>query len=182
MSDHRIARRYAKALIGICDKDRSHEAVGRDLDKVVESLEKEPAIRARLEDPSIKARTKGKVIESIARSLVLRPMTTNFLQVLNEKDRFGELRGIREDFARRLDEVQGRVRARVTSAKPLTVIEKKRVEDALKKTTGKSIVLDAAVDEKLLGGVVTKIGNLVLDGSVRTQLDTLEARLRQALQ
>jgi F-type H+-transporting ATPase subunit delta len=74
------------------------------------------------------------------------------------------------------------VRAKVVSARPLTVIEKKRVEDSLKRATGKTVVMDAAIDERLLGGVVTKIGNLVFDGSVRMQLDTLKTRLRLAIQ
>jgi F-type H+-transporting ATPase subunit delta len=182
MSDARIARRYSKALVAICDKDKSHESVGRDLDKVVDALSKEPAVRTSLSDPSVKSRTKAEVIKSMARSLVLRPMTTNFLLVLNEKDRMSDLAEIRDEFGRRLDVIAGRVRAKVVSARPLTVIEKKRVEDSLKKATGKTVVMDAAVDERLLGGVVTKIGNLVFDGSVRTQLDTLKTRLRLALQ
>ncbi len=182
MSDVRIARRYAKALVGLCEKDKSHEAVGRDLDKVVDALEKEPKVFGALTDPSISSRTKGEVLRSVSRSLLLRPTTTHFLVLLADKGRVAALPGIRVEFGRRLDEVQGRGRARVTSARPLTIIEKKRVEDALKRATGKSVVLDATVDEKLLGGVVTRIGNLVLDGSVRHQLDSLQGRLRQAVQ
>lgn len=182
MSDVRIARRYAKALVGLCDKDKSHEAVGRDLEKVVDALNKEPKVLSALVDPSITSRTKAEVLRSVSRSLLLRPTTTHFLVLLAEKGRVDALSSIRDEFSRRLDDVQGRVRARVTSARPLTVIEKKRVEDALKKATGKTVALEATVDEKLLGGVVTRIGNLVLDGSVRTQLNTLESRLRQAVQ
>ncbi len=182
MSDIRIARRYAKALIAISDKDKSHESVARDLDKVVEGLAKEPSVATALSNPTIRSRTKGEVVRKIASSLMLRPSTTNFLLVLNEHDRLGELTAIRNEFARRLDVIQGRVRAKVTSAKPLTTMDKKRVEDALRKATGKTVLVDTAVDERLIGGVVTKMGNLVLDGTVRTQLDTLKARLHQVFQ
>ena len=181
-SASRIARRYSKALANLCDKDKSHEATARDLDKLIKALDTAAEVEGALSNPAINASTKLKVIESIAKSLVLRPLTQNFLMFLAEKQRLNELRDIVLDFHERIDEVSGRLRAEVVAAKPLTTLEKQRIRTALEKATGKSVVLEATVDPALIGGVVAKIGNIVLDGSVRSALDKMKARLHEAVQ
>ena len=75
------------------------------------------------------------------------------------------------------DEKAGRVRAQVTSAQPLSPAEINRVRDSLARRTGKHVVLEAAVDPTLIGGIVARVGDLVLDGSIRTQLGSLREKL-----
>ncbi len=182
MSASRIARRYSKALIAICDKDSSHEHVARDLDKVVTALGENGEVHEALLNPAVGIAVKSKVLESISKSLVLRPSAQNFLQFLNDKQRLDELEGILEDFRDRLDELSGRVRALVTSAKPLSTLESQRIKTALEKSTGKKVVLETATDPSLLGGVVTRVGNTVLDGSVQSALNQMRTQLFQAVQ
>jgi F-type H+-transporting ATPase subunit delta len=69
------------------------------------------------------------------------------------------------------------VRAHVTSAQPLGAAELERVRQSLAKRTGKQVILEASVDPALIGGLVARVGDLVLDGSVRTQLGTLRDKL-----
>ncbi|MFT5429797.1 MAG: F-type H+-transporting ATPase subunit delta [Myxococcota bacterium] len=177
----KIARRYAKALVGLCNKDKSHEQTARDLDKVLKALDGAAEVEAALGSRAIPASTKKKVVQSIAKSLMLRPLTTDFLCYLADKQRTDEIRGIAANFAVRLDEIAGRVPVSVVAAKPLTTLEKQRIKSALEKVTGKTVLLEASVDAEILGGVVTRVGNIVLDGSVRTALNKMKVQLHEAV-
>ena len=156
--------------------------MARDLGKVVDALGKHADVRGALLNPAVGSNVKAKVLESIAKSLILRPTTRNVLQFLNDKQRLAELDGILEDFRERLDELSGRIRATVTSAKTLSPIETQRIKAALEKSTGRKVVVETATDPSLLGGVVTRVGNTVLDGSVQSALNKMRTQLFQAVQ
>ena len=85
--------------------------------------------------------------------------------------------GIARAYRDLADAHTGRVRARVTSAEPLTAAAADRVRRALEERTGKKVIVETAVDPSLIGGVVAQVGDLVLDGSVRTQLADLRSKL-----
>jgi len=178
----KIARRYAKALVGLCDKDKSHEQTLRDLEKVLAGLDNAADVEAALGNPAISSGVKKQVVQSIAKSLMLRPLTTNFLCYLADKQRADQIRGITANFSERLDELAGRARASVVAAKPLTTLEKQRIKAALEKATGKTVMLEASVDAEIIGGVVARVGNIVLDGSVRTALNKMKVQLHEAVQ
>ena len=182
MSSSKIAKRYSKALVGLCDKDKSHEHVARDLKKIVDALEENPQVPAALVDPKVGRATKAKVLESIGQSLLLRPLTRNLLSYLNDQGRLGEIEGILLDFNERLDEIAGRIRATVTTAKPLNPMDMSKIKTALEKATGKQVVIESKVDENIVGGVVTRMGNIVLDGSIRTALNNMKSLLLEAVQ
>lgn len=176
-----IARRYSQALVGLCDKDKSHEPVAADLDKVQAAFVKHPEVLAALENPTVSGNLREKVVARIAKDLSLRPLSSNFVTYLARKERIGELETIIVLFRERLDEIAGRVRAEVTTATALNTLDKTKLQKALEKATGKKVVLEVTVDPDLLGGVVTKVGNIVLDGSVRTQLTKMKEQLLDAV-
>ena len=181
MSASKIAKRYSKALVALCSKDNSHEHVARDLKKVVDALHEHSEIKAALNDPKVGRSTKAKVLDSIGQGLLLRPLTKNLLAYLNDQGRLNELSGILSDFNERLDELAGRIRATVTTAKPLNPMDMTKIKTALEKATGKQVVLDANVDESIVGGVVTRMGNIVLDGSIRASLNNMKSLLLEAV-
>lgn len=181
MSASKIAKRYSKALVGLCNKDSSHEHIARDLAKVVDALAEHGDVTTALHDPKVGRATKAKVLDSIGQSLLLRPLTRNFLAYLNDQGRLDELEGILSDFSERLDELAGRLRATVTTAKPLNPMDMTKIKTALEKATGKQVVLDTHVDESIVGGVVTRMGNIVLDGSIRTSLNNMKSLLLEAV-
>ena len=180
-----IARRYSTALMGLCDREtatNAHQKVAKDLGKVNKALADNEEVRKALTSPQVDTATKKKVFGSIGKSLFLGPLTKNFLYFVADKQRTDQLEAIAADFERRLDERHGRIKAHVTTAVPLNPVEKTKIQKALEKASGKKITLEASVDPALVGGVVTRIGDIVLDGSVRNQLDRMKAQLLDAVQ
>ncbi len=168
--------------MGLCEKDKSHDKVAKDIDGVVAALDANPDIASALTSPSLEPTSKRKVIESIAKSLGCSQISTNFLLYLSDRKRFDELSGIATDFRVLLDETAGRIQADVVTATPLGPADKIRIQKALEQASGKKVVLSATVDPELVGGVVTIVGNIVLDGSVRTALNRMKTQLLAAVQ
>jgi len=182
MSASKVSRRYSKALMGLCDKDQSHESVASDLNQVVTALAAAPDVSTALNDPSVDIGVREKVTAQIIADLKLTGLTANFLRLLSDRQRMIEIDGILEDFQNRLDEKAGRVRATVTSATELSKGDCDRLKAQLEKTTGKTVLLETAVDPSLLGGVVARVGNLVWDGSVQTALGSMREQLLNSVQ
>ena len=103
----------------------------------------------------------------------------SFLILLFEKGRFGFLGHINDFYQKLADELKGVARATVTSATALSADAVERIRAALSKRTGKDIILDVKQDPRLIGGVITQIGDLVLDGSIGTQLRNMRESLKR---
>src|SRR5690606_23268314 len=104
-------------------------------------------------------------------------MTKNFILLLLDKDRMGDLPAIVRELRVMLDERANRVHAVVTSARPLSAKQEADLVKALQKVSGKSVTVEKQQDPKLLGGVVAQVGDVVYDGSLRTQLENLRQTL-----
>ncbi len=181
MSASKVARRYSKALVGLCNKDKSHELVAKDLDSVSKALHDNPTVADALASPTVDLGVKARVLEEISKNLALRPLTKSFLLYVNERGRTVEIPGITEDFKSRLDGLSGRIRAVVTSATPLSVLDATRLKAALERASKKKVLVETQVDASLIGGLVTRIDNLVLDGSVKSELKRLRAELMDVI-
>jgi F-type H+-transporting ATPase subunit delta len=103
--------------------------------------------------------------------------TANFLRILLRNGRLTEIREINAKFAEVLDERNGIVAAQIISARPLAENVKAELKTSLEKMTNKTVNLNFETDESLIGGVVTKLGSTVYDGSVRTQLEELKQQM-----
>jgi len=128
-------------------------------------------------NPTVAYDQKRKVLETlIARTKVL-PTTANFLRVLLRNQRLAELAEVNAKLAEVLDERTGIVSAQVVSARPVSEATKTSLEQKLTQLTGKKAHLTFETDESLLGGIVTRIGSTIYDGSVRNQLNRLREEL-----
>jgi F-type H+-transporting ATPase subunit delta len=107
----------------------------------------------------------------------VRHTTANFLRVLLKNQRLAELPHVNEKLAQILDERSGAVSAQITSARPLPEAVKNALAETLGRVTNKRVRLDFQTDESLLGGIVTRIGSTIYDGSVRNQLARLGEEL-----
>jgi F-type H+-transporting ATPase subunit delta len=107
----------------------------------------------------------------------VRPLTRTFLRVLLEAGRLGELENVLRAYEGLVDERLGRVKAVITSAVPMEAETQERLRQRLQAQLGKQVYLEARQDPGLLGGVVTRIGSVVYDGSLKAQL----LRLREEL-
>jgi F-type H+-transporting ATPase subunit delta len=182
MSSAQIARRYSKALLALCEGEASQEAVATDLDRMLEALAVHAELATTLYGRGLEISSRRRILEPVMKSLSLGALASKFLLYLNEQKRFDVLPEIVACFHQQLDELAGRVRATVVSAKALSEAETKKIESALAKASGKKVLLDTLVDPTLIGGVVTRIGNVVLDGSVRTALNQVKMQLAEAVQ
>jgi F-type H+-transporting ATPase subunit delta len=172
-----LARRYAKALLDIGIQQQTYDALGKELDRTAATLTSSPELRHALENPVFPMEKRRLVLEELARRLGLSKVVRNFVMLLLDKGRIGALPDIARAHRTLVDEHAGRVRATVTSARPLDPALEQRLKTALERQSGKVVILEKKEDPSILGGVVTQLGDVLYDGSVRTQLQQLREEL-----
>ncbi|HMQ04938.1 MAG TPA: ATP synthase F1 subunit delta [Pyrinomonadaceae bacterium] len=177
MSVETVARRYAAALADVVMKSGEAAAVRSELSEWVRLVSENESLRAAFSNPSIAHLDKENILEKIIAKTRPSRSTANFLRVLLQNGRLTELAEITERFDSELEERSGNVVARVTSARELGENEKRELMANLAALTGKNIKPEYAVDNSLIGGVVTQVGSIVYDGSVRTKLENLREEL-----
>ncbi|MGH9947433.1 MAG: ATP synthase F1 subunit delta, partial [Pyrinomonadaceae bacterium] len=128
-------------------------------------------------NPSIAYSKKEGVLEGVISKTKPSKTTSNFLRVLLKNGRLGDLPAINERFDAVIEERSGIVTGEVISAHELSTDERKELEKNLEKITDKDVKLNFVIDKNIIGGVVTRIGSTVYDGSVRTQLEHLKEQL-----
>lgn len=170
-----IARRYARALFESVGSD--YERAGRELAVVAGAFEESPDAVALFTSPQIESSVRSATIEQIIAAGNLHPMVANTLRLLNDRDRLAEVPMLARMFGELVDEKVGRVRATLTSAEPLPESVVRRIEAALGEATNKQVAVTTELDRSILGGVVARVGNVVYDGSLRTQLESLRREL-----
>lgn len=178
MSTHAVARRYATALVELTSEQGSLESVEKDLAKIAGVLAMAPDLRSALTNPAFKVEERKAVLTQVLGKLGAHKLTKNFLFLLNDRNRLAAFDAILVAFGEQYDVRMGRVRAEITSAKPLDDASIELLRNHLQTITKASqVVVSHSIDPKLIGGIVTRIGDLVLDGSVRTQLKLLREQL-----
>ena len=179
MKNLAIARRYAKALLLIGKEDGQAETYRKELGGVTDLLEREKVLVQTICNPLYIAARREKVLQEVIKRLKLSRVMSSFLLLLFAKGRIGFLGNINEFYQKLADELKGVARASLVSAMGLSSETIEKVRSALSKLTGREVVLEVAEDPGLIGGLVTKIGDLVLDGSIKTQLLNMRESLKR---
>jgi len=178
MAPGKLSKRYAKALFETALEQQAHEQVSRDLRTLANVLEQSQDLREVFRNPRVEAGKKRDVLTAALKMAQAHKLTSSFLYILLEKGRLPIIPAVAAELERRLDRSVGRISAEVTSATPLEAAELKAIQEALVSALGaKEVKVDASVDPDVLGGVITRIGNIILDGSVRTQMDKMRNHL-----
>ncbi|HEX8456068.1 MAG TPA: ATP synthase F1 subunit delta [Pyrinomonadaceae bacterium] len=172
-----MARRYAAALADVVIAQGEAREVQDELNAWAQMLEDNPALLEVFRNPTIPYEQKRNVLGTLIARTRVRPTTANFLKVLLQNHRLTDLREINRQFASQLDERSGVVSAQVTTARVVPGEAKETLRARLGALTGKRVRLQFAVDEELIGGIVTRIGSTVYDGSVRTQLQQIKQKM-----
>ena len=175
-----VARRYARALLSLGLEEGRPEQYGDQLEQVLETIRANRELRILLENPGYSLPDRQGAIDALASALGLSPLSVNFLRLLLERQRIGDLAQIARIYRAMVDQQAGRIRATVTSARPLGDDQTDRLRDAIGRMTGRSVVLESQTDSSLIGGVVAQVGTTLLDGSLRTQLERLRQELKNA--
>lgn len=172
-----IARRYAKALLAIGVAGKSYDAIGAELERIAAVYSSSLELSVALENPIFPLDKRKGVMEDLSRRLSLSKVVRNFLLLLLQRGRISSIAAIAREHRALVDQQAGRVRARVSTARPLEPGVELRLKAALERKTGKAVILEKHEDPSLIGGVVAQIGDLVFDGSIRTQLQNLRQQL-----
>jgi F-type H+-transporting ATPase subunit delta len=175
--DMTVARRYAKALLTMGKEDDHYKEYGEGLSGFAHLLEREPELRDALLNPIHSREDRRKLLLRMIELLQLPAMVSNLLQLLLDKHRLNALDGVAQAYQEMVDEVENVSRARVKTAIYLDDATQERLKQTLEKLTGSTVVMEVEEDPNIIGGVVAKVGDLVLDGSVRTQINSLRESL-----
>lgn len=173
------ARRYARALFSLARESDQVAALREQLDAMAALFESEPALRKALFRPLHPVAERRAVLRAVGERMQLDGVLQNFLAFLIDQRRLVDFDAIRDEYGRLADEAAGRVKARVTAAVALDEAQRQRLQSALAARTGRQVELDVSVDPDLIGGAVAVVGNVVFDGSLRTQLAQLRESLSQ---
>jgi len=172
-----LARRYGKALLEIGVKQQTYDALGKELDRAADTFKRSPELHNALTNPIFSIEKRRLVLDDVARRLALSKTVRNFVMLLLDKGRISALPDIARAHRALVDEYAGRVRAVITSARPLDPVLETRLKSALEKQSGKTVILEKKEDPSIVGGLITQLGDTVYDGSVRTQLQQLREQL-----
>ena len=179
MKNLAIARRYAKALLLIGKEDGQIDTYRQELDAFSALIEREGALEQAINNPLYNADGRKKVLASVIEKLALSTVMKSFLTLLFDKGRFGYLSSINDFYQKLADELKGIARASLISATELSSDTVDKIRTTLSDKTGKDIILEVEQDPGLIGGIVTRIGDLVLDGSIKTQLLNMRESLKR---
>ncbi len=177
MSTGTIARRYSAALADVVLQTGDAETVKAELAGWGELFRSNKDLQTVFSNPAITHVNKEKILESLIEKTRPTKTTANFVRVLLQNSRLMNLAEINDRFAAELETRGGLVLAEITSARELPHDERTDFEASLAKLTGKRVKVNYSVDKEIIGGVVTRIGSTVYDGSVKTKLETLKADL-----
>ena len=172
-----MARRYAAALADVAIARGEAREVRNELSEWERMMQGNAQLLEVFRNPTIPYDQKQRVVSALIERTRVSSTTANFLQVLLQNHRIANLREINQNFAQELDRRAGLVSAHVTTARPVTAHAQEALRARLTELTRSNVRLDFTVDEELIGGIVTRIGSTVYDGSVRTQLEQMKERM-----
>jgi F-type H+-transporting ATPase subunit delta len=176
MRETTIARNYAEALLALARKADDLEGWGHIIHAFAEAAASDPKLRHFLEAPQISAAEKNQVIGKAFADNMPRLML-RFVQKLVENRRQMLIPEIAVEYGNLVDEEKGRIHARVTVAKEPSAAEIKAIETQLSRAFGKVVVPHVTTNPSIIGGVVVRVGDTVLDGSVKKRLGALRQRI-----
>lgn len=176
MLNVQLARKYAQAIFEIAREEDKLVEYGRELAEVCTGIESVPAASAFLSNPQVETKARKELIGKLFEG-ELSPHVYHFLLLLVDKRRFGLLPAIEAEYGRLSNEARGILIADVTTAAPADDGLQEAIRAKLAQLTGKQVQLRLHEDEDLIGGVVVKIGDRRIDGSVAGRLETLKKEL-----
>ncbi len=177
MSITTIANRYAKALADVIMDRGQTLAVADEVKAFTRLVEENPELRDVFASPVIALDRKKAVLNEVLARMQFKPTTNNFLQLLLTNQRLHHIDVVRASLMKELDERAGVVSADVTTARTLATTEQEHLLNQLQTATGKRVRVNFKIDPEIIGGVVTRVGSLIYDGSIKNQLALMKQQL-----
>jgi F-type H+-transporting ATPase subunit delta len=168
-----LAGRYATALFGLARDEKQIDAVTRSLESLEAALSDSTDFRALVTSPLISRGDAARAVRALTPTLGVDPITANFLGVLADNGRLGQLKSMIKIFRQLAAKDRGETTAEVTSARPLDDDQVASLKANLKARLGRDVAIEAKVDPEILGGIIVRLGSQMIDSSIRTKLNTL---------
>ena len=176
MREPTIATNYAETLLELAQRSGDLRAWGDMLDSIAEAMESDKRLRTFLESPRVSAQKKNEVMQKAYGAQLPRNFL-RFLQALVTNRRQMLIPEIAHAYHDLVDQVEGRVHASVTVAREADEADRDLVVTQLSRVLGKQVVPHFHLNPSILGGVIVRVGDTVLDGSIRRRLATLRSRM-----
>ena len=173
-----LAGRYATALFGLARDERKIEAVGQSLAAIKQALDESEDFRELAMSPLISRANATRAVTASADAMNLDPLTRNFLGVIAQNRRLSQLPAVIRAFNSLWAQHRGEITAEVVSAHPLNDDQIAAIKANLRSRAGRDVAVDLNVDPAILGGLVVKIGSQMIDGSIRTKLNSLAQAMK----
>lgn len=175
-----IANRYAEALFQLSEEENITKEIYNELHSVLNIVKNNKDLDNVLKSPLVAKAEKVQLIESLFNNKINNNLK-NFLKILVEKGRISSLKSIELTFKQLLNDRDNIIEGTVISAIPLTNEKVKELEEKLSKKYNKNVTLENKVDNSILGGVLIRLGNTQIDGTVKTRLDNIKEQLSQVI-
>ena len=176
MRETTIARNYAEALLALARKANELAGYGSMINAVADAMQRDQSLRLFLESPRVSAQDKNAVLARAFQDRMPR-LFVLYLQTLVKKRRQMLIPQIAVEYASLVDEIEGRIHAQVTVAREPSDADRAEIAAQLSRVLGRQVVPHVAVNPAILGGLVVRVGDTVMDGSVRRRLAQLRTRL-----
>ncbi len=174
-----IAARYATALFDLAKEGDALKAVEADSEALSSALAASPDLGEMIASPVVSREEQAGAIAAIAKALNLNSLTANTLGLMAGKRRLFVLPQFLTVLRARIAEEKGEVTAEVASAVALTAEQASKLTATLKAKVGKTVKLNATVDESLIGGLIVKLGSTMIDTSVKSKLASLQNAMKE---
>lgn len=172
-----VARRYAKALYDLAREGQNIERVQNELVAAADAWDASPELRNVFENPAFSPEARKSVVVAVAERIGASRIVVNVLAMLGDRRRMRNLREIADAFVTKVEVASGRVRAEVITAAPLPDGYYVELAKVLTAAVGREVSITKKVDPTIIGGVVTRIGDTVFDGSLMHRLADIKNEL-----
>lgn len=174
-----IAARYATAIFEIAKESNALGNLDSNVTELAAALEASEDLSALISSPLVSRDDQEKAIATVAQKMGLEAALSNGLALMAQKRRLFVLPQLLAQLAALISEEKGEVTAEVASAKALTKNQSEKLSKTLAARVGKTVKINATVDEELIGGLVVKVGSKMIDTSIRSKLNSLQNAMKE---
>lgn len=174
-----IAGRYAQAVFDLVKEQGGIDALSGQVADLGRALADSNELREMIASPLISRDDQGRAIVAVAQKMGLSDLFTNTLRLMARNNRLFVLPQLVDQLTALIAEAKGEVTAEVVSAAPLSADQARRLTETLAQKSGKTVRLDARVDETLIGGMIVKLGSQMIDSSIRSKLASLQNAMKE---